>query len=156
MSISVEIQAAIRGFNDIVLGGVPILLKQNKTAFLSFMCMAAAIDALAGYRYATDNVGQRFGSFIKEYFPPRYTAYAENLYKLRCRLLHNFSPAYFTLAHSSPASHLGRSQIGDTILSDDMFFADLKEAALKFFDEVQKDSSRQSAMDARLSNVAKG
>jgi hypothetical protein len=50
MAMTPQIQAALRGFNDIILGGVPILLRQNETAFLSFMCSAAAIDALAGYR----------------------------------------------------------------------------------------------------------
>src|SRR6266581_7595559 len=143
MTMTPQIQAALRGFNDIILGGGPILLRQNDTAFLSFMCSVAAIDALAGYRYETDKVGERFEAFIKEYFPATYTSHAENLYKLRCRLLHNFSPAYFTLVHASPAAHLQPSRIGDTILSDDMFFADLRAAALRFFDEVQKDVNRR-------------
>lgn len=156
MAMTPQIQAAIRGFNDIILGGVPVLLRQNETAFLSFMCSVAAIDALAGYRYATDTVGERFKAFIKEYFPANYAAHAENLYKLRRRLLHNFSPAYFTLAHASPAAHLKQSRIGDTILSDDVFFADLRAAALKFLDEVQNDVDRQEAMNARLLNLEKG
>jgi len=157
MAMTPQIQAAIRGFTDIILGGVPILLRQNETAFLSFMCSVAAIDALAGYRfYTTNSVGQRFKDFIKEYFPATYTSHVENLYKLRCRLLHNFSPAYFTLAHATPAKHLQQSQIGDTILSDDAFFADLKRAALKFFDEVQNDATRQDAMNARLLDLENG
>jgi hypothetical protein len=156
MTMTPQIQAALRGFNDIILGGVPILLRQNETAFLSFMCSVAAIDALAGYRYATDSVGDRFEDFIEDYFPASYTSHAENLYKLRCRLLHNFSPAYFTVVHASPAAHLKQSKIGDTILSDDAFFADLRAAALTFFDEVQKDVKRQDTMNARLLNLDKG
>jgi len=151
-----EIQAAIRGFTDIILGGVPFLLRQNETAFLSFMCSVAAIDALAGYRYKTDNVGERFENFIIEYFPTTYASHAGNLYKLRCRLLHNFSPAYFTFVHASPEAHLQKSPIGDTMLSDDMFFADIKGAALRFFDEVRNDTSRQDVMKARLLNLEKG
>ena len=42
-----EIQAAIRGFREIILDGVPIVLQRNETAFLSFMCSMAAVDALA-------------------------------------------------------------------------------------------------------------
>jgi len=156
MAMTPHIQKALRGFNDIILGGVPILLKQNETAFLSFMCSVAAIDALAGYRYATDKVGDRFVDFIKDYFPARYASHAENLYKLRCRLLHNFSPACFTLVHALPAAHLQQSQIGDTNLSDDEFFADLKAAAMEFFDEVKKDVNRQDTMNARLLNLDKG
>lgn len=154
MAMTVQIESAIRGFNEIILGGVPILLRQNETAFLSFMCSVAAIDALAGYRYASDK--ERFQNFIKEYFPVAYASHAENLYLFRCRLLHNFSPAYFTLVHAAPVAHLTRSAIGDTILSDDVFFADLRAAATKFFNEVQSDTDRQDTMNARLSNLDKG
>jgi hypothetical protein len=156
MAMTPEIQAAVRGFNKIILGGMPYLLRQNETAFLSFMCSVAAIDALAGYRYTTDNVGDRFQDFIKEYFPAAYASHAENLYLLRCRLLHNFSPAYFTLAHAAPAAHLGMSQIGDTVLSDEVFFMDLQAAAKKFFDEIQSDVGRQDVMKGRLLNLNKG
>lgn len=151
-----QIQAAIRGFNDIILGGVPLLLKQNETAFLSFMCSVAAIDALSGYRYTTDKVGDRFKDFIKEYFPTSYAPHAEKLYLLRCRILHNFSPAYFTLTHANPSVHLQESSIGDTVLCDADFFSDLAKAAAKFFDEVQSGASRQDAMNERLLNIDKG
>ena len=152
-----EIQAAIRGFNEIILGGIPFLLRQNETAFLSFMCSVASIDALAAYRYTTDNVRERFVAFIKDYFPASYAPHAEKLYKLRCRLLHNFSPAHFSLAHASPAEHLRQSHIiGDTVLSDDAFFADLRGAAEKFFAEVQTSIDRQRDMNARLLNLNKG
>lgn len=126
MAMTKEIQAAIRGFNEIILGGIPFLLQQNETAFLSFMCSVAAIDALAGYRYTTDKVGERFVAFIKDYFPASYAPHAEKLYKLRCRLLHNFSPAHFSLAHASTVAHFQQSHIGDMVLSDDAFFADLR------------------------------
>jgi hypothetical protein len=149
-AITTQIESAIRGFNEIILGGVPILLRQNETAFLSFMCSVAAIDALAGYRYTTDKVGERFQDFIGEYFPAVYASHAEKLYLLRCRLLHNFSPAYFTLAHAASTAHLTRSTIGDTILSDDVFFADLRAAAKKFFDEVKGDIGRQKQVPPRL------
>jgi hypothetical protein len=156
MAITPHIQAAIRGFNEIILGGVPLLLRQNETAFLSFMCSVAAIDALSGYRYTTDKVGDRFQDFTKEYFPASYAPHAEKLYLLRCRILHNFSPAYFTLTHANPSAHLQKSSIGDTVLSDDVFFADLEKAAAKFFGEVQSDAGRQDAMNARLLNIDNG
>jgi hypothetical protein len=156
MAMTPEIQAAIRGFNEIILGGIPFLLKQNETAFLSFMCSVATIDALAAYRYETDKVGERFVTFIKDYFPAAYRPHADDLYRLRCRLLHNFSPAHFTLVRALPEKHLQKSNISDTILSDDAFFADLSAAAKKFFGEAQKDKGRQDAMNDRLLNVNKG
>ena len=42
------------------------------------------------------------------------------------------------------------------MLSDDVFFSDLKAAAKKLFDEVQSDNSRQDVMNARLSNLERG
>jgi hypothetical protein len=59
------IDAAIRGFRDIILGGIPVLLQRNETAFLSFLCAVAAVDALAAYCYTTDKVGVRFADFVK-------------------------------------------------------------------------------------------
>jgi hypothetical protein len=156
MAMTPQVQAAIRGFKDIILGGVPLLLKQNETAFLSFMCSVAAIDALAGYRYTTDKVGDRFKDFIKEYFPASYAPHTEKLYLLRCRILHNFSPAYFTLTHANPSAHLQKSSIGDTVLNDADLFSDVAKAAAKFFGEVQTDASRQIAMNARLLNIDRG
>jgi len=154
--MSPQIQAAVRGFRDIILDGVPVLLRQNEAAFLSFMCCVAAVDALAGYRYATGSVEKRFKDFIAEYYPPQYKPHATSLYTLRCRLLHNFSPALFTLAHAMPAAHLQPSSIGDTTLSDNVFFDDLRQAAEKFFGEVTNDVDRQATMDARLLKLESG
>jgi hypothetical protein len=151
-----QTDAAIQHFERIILAGVPYLLKQNETAFLSFMCDVAALDALAAYRFPGNDVGPRFKAFITEYFPPAYGCLSDNLYLFRCRLLHNFSPAYFTLVHGNPTLHLTISDIGDTILSDQVFFADLSAAATKFFAEVRSDISRQAIMDARLSDVTWG
>jgi len=156
MAMTQEIQLAIRGFKDVILGGIPVLLRQNETAFLSFMCSLAAIDALAGYRYNTGGVGERFKNFIIEYFPAEYTPHADNLYLLRCRILHNFSPAYFTLTHGNQALHLTTSDINDTILSDVVIFSDLEKAVTKFFIEVQVVAERQNSMNERLLNIDKG
>ena len=75
MAMTPQIESAIRGFNNIILTGVPILLMQNETAFLSFMCSVAAIDALAGYRYTTNDVGERFENFITVYFTTAYASH---------------------------------------------------------------------------------
>lgn len=120
------------------------------------MCSIAAIDALSGYRYTTDNIGDRFRAFIKECFPASYAPHAEKPYLFRCRILHNFSPAYFTLTHANPSAHLQDSSIGDTVLNDADFFADVAKAAANFFGEVQTDVSRQDAMNERLLNNDKG
>ena len=155
MAMSGPIQAAMHGFREIILGGIPFLLQRNETAFLSFMCSLSAVDALAAYRYEQESVTVRYLKFIQSYFPAEYSGHAEKLYILRCRMLHNFSPAHFSLVHAEPGKHLTASAI-DTFLSDDSFFADLKIASENFFAEVAADPARQSAMDNRLANVDKG
>ena len=91
------LKAAEAGYRQIYLEGIPFLLRQNETAFLAFLSMAAGIDTLSGYRYQDINHEKRFQSFINEYFPPQYGPHAQNLYIFRCRMLHNSSPAHFTI-----------------------------------------------------------
>ena len=156
MPMTEEIKAAEKAFRDVMLGGIPFLLKQNDTAFLSIVCSLAAIDALSGYRYRTDKVGERYESFISEYFPAAYKPHADKLYLLRCRMLHNFSPAYFSLTHSRPDLHLRPSPAPDFWISDNVLFDDLKDAASKFFAEVHTDEKRQGDMSSRLADLNRG
>jgi len=46
--MDVRIDSIISWFNRISLGGIPQLIR-DETAFLSFVCMLAGIEALAGY-----------------------------------------------------------------------------------------------------------
>jgi hypothetical protein len=151
-----KIEETIKWFRQIYLVGIPFLLNQNDTAFLSFVCVVAAIDALAGYRYDHPKVGDRFRNFVTSYFPPAYASHAANLYLFRCRLLHNFSPAYFSLVHASPGLHLKPSSIGDTILSDDIFFSDMSAAAQRYFAELHSSPELQGRMLDRLQNIQEG
>jgi hypothetical protein len=155
-TIPPEIKEAIKWFRQIYLNGIPVLLRQNETSFLSFLSVVAATDALAGYRYKNLKVGDRFTQFVTNYFPSAYSTHAANLYLFRCRLLHNFSPAYFSLIHASPQSHLQPSPIGDTILSDEPFFSDMRAAAERYFAELQSDAQLQADMLDRLQNLDKG
>jgi len=150
-----EIEDAMKWFRRINLDGIPALLQNKSTAFLSFVCVVAAIDALAGYRYQSAR-GDRFAQFVREYFPDAYSQHAPKLYLFRCRMLHNFSPAYFSLVHKSPTLHLQLSKIDDTYLSDDSFFSDMRNAAEKYFAEVRSSSQRQTDMLARLNDIQQG
>lgn len=150
-----KIESARNWFRRIYLDGIPFLLQQNDTAFLSFLCVVAATDALSGYRYRGEG-RDRLPNFVNGYFPAEYHAHAENLYLFRCRMLHNFSPAHFTVAHSSPARHLRPSEIGDVVLDDGTFFRDMRGAAEKYFGELEQDSNLQNAMLDRLQNMERG
>ena len=61
--------------------------------------------------------------------------------------------AHFTRVHPNPTQPLQPSKIGDTVLSDNAFFADVRKAAEAFIAEVEADVTRQSDMNARLLNV---
>lgn len=149
-----QITAVRDWFRRIYLDGVPILLQQNDTSFLSFLCVVAATDALSGYRFRSND--KRFSIFVTEYFPRQYKPHADNLYRFRCRMLHNFSPAYFSLVHAMPAKHLQPSAIGDTILNDQTFFSDMRSASEAYFTELDTNAELQSNMLARLQDTDKG
>jgi hypothetical protein len=151
-----DIDRAITAFREVFFRGLPMMLAQNETAFLAFMCITAATDALSAYRYDTDNVADRFKTFITNYFDPAYKPHAENLYKFRCRALHNFSPAYFTLSHGRRGLHLKPSQIGDYVLEDVALFEDMKNAAEKYFAEVGASNDLQAKMVTRITDIHKG
>lgn len=151
-----QIETAVHWFRRIYLDGIPVLLQRNETAFLSFLCVAAATDALAGYRYQSVGVGDRFQSFVKEYFSSDYKPHANSLYFFRCRMLHNFSPAYFSLVHAKPEAHLQPSAIGDVILDDGTFFKDMSEAAERYFDQLRANSTFQNDMLKRLNDISNG
>lgn len=149
-----QIDSALKWFRDIYLDGIPVLLQDNKTAFLSFLCVVAATDAVAGYRYSSGSE-VRFVQFLKDYFPAEYATHASKLYVFRCRMLHNFSPAHFSLVHAQPALHLQPSSV-DTYLNDSTFFEHMRSAAEKYFTELQASASLQAELLDRLNNLAKG
>jgi hypothetical protein len=150
------IDSALQWFRRIYLDGIPVLLRDRETAFLSFLCVVAAIDALAGYRYTATGDGDRFKLFVTDYFPREYAPHAPKLWLFRCRMLHNFSPAHFSLVHAQPGAHLQRSAIGDITLDDASFFDHLVHAAEKYFGELQHSHARQAGMLARLQNPNHG
>ncbi len=158
--MSLIIESAVAAFRQIIIGGIPLMLRQNETAFLSFMCVAAATDALSSWRYEDGrdvaNGGERFARFVRDYFPPAYREHADRLYVFRCRTLHNFSPAHFTVVHARSDLHLAPSAIGDLVLDDATFYADMRAAAERYLGELAFSPDLQAKMLARLENVDRG
>jgi hypothetical protein len=67
-----RIEQTIGWFSTIYLGGIPPIIT-NDSALLSFVCVLAATEALAGYRFSDErNPGERFNQFVRTYFPPEY------------------------------------------------------------------------------------
>lgn len=158
-----KVETTIANFRSVFFEGVPLMLRQNETAFLSYLCVCAAIDALSGYRFAKGqgkdvrNDGERFARFVREYFRAEYADHADHLYILRCRALHNFSPAKFTLAHARPELHLQPSPaLPDVALDDVTFFEDMRAAAEKLFAEINSSPVLEKKMLERLNDVDRG
>src|SRR5207249_1777539 len=96
-------------FGRIYLGGIPSLLNDDG-AFLSFICIVTAIEALGGFLSPTLKNGPRFKAFVQRYFPDPYPAHAERLWTFRNTIVHAFSPGLYKLTHHN--SHLHLTQDG--------------------------------------------
>ena len=112
-------------------------------AFLSFICVLTATEALAGFlspKLAGN--GARFKTFIQRYFPDPYPAQAEDLWKFRNAIVHAFSPRPYSLTHHNSHIHL-KQHGGLTILNAEDFYAALVSASKRYFDDLATDSALQ-------------
>jgi hypothetical protein len=150
-----RINQAIYLFNEIYIDGIPLLVHE-KSAFLSFILVITAIEALSGYRYGKGNLEHRFTSFIEEYFPKEYKMHSDNLWKFRKKMVHAFSTSSFALIHNHPHLHFSKTPDGRTILNADDFYKALKYAAEKYFKDLYKNNSIQATMIKRLDDEYTG
>ena len=146
-------------FCEIYLRGIPPL-HTDRSAFLSFVCVLTATEALAEYRYGT---GRRrvsrsvFVKFIKGYFPDEYHPHATNLWEFRNRMVHAFSPFGFTLTNDDKEKHfLFDKKKRQPILNAEDFYDAMRRAATKFFRELHTDPTRRTTMAARLKDMQQG
>lgn len=118
-----RVDEIIHRFSTIYLGGIPPIITDD-SAFLSFLCVLAATEALAGYRHPDENdSATRFNQFVLTYFPPEYKAYADGtLWTFRCRMLHAFSPVGFSLAHHRSDLHLAIGSNRQPVLNAEDFY----------------------------------
>ncbi len=157
--VHAKIEQAIEAFKKAVLDPLPVVLQHESATFLVCMNIVAATDALSGWRYGGKlRDEERFVSFVRDYFPARYKERAARLYVFRCRALHNFSPAHFSLIHCDPKLHLELSPLGneDRYLCASTFLSDFRSTAERFLAEVRTSAERQSVMLDRLENLDRG
>jgi hypothetical protein len=104
------IESTIGWFSRIYLGGIPQTITDD-SAFLSFISVLTAVEALAGYRYSeVKGKGDRFRRFVAAYFPDEYSQYAEELWRFRNGVVHAFTTAKFALMHHHSEVHLKTAQ----------------------------------------------
>ena len=144
-----RVRDTVHWFSVIYLGGIPTMITAE-SAFLAFICVATAIDALASYRYRGGSTKSRYVNFIKTHFPDEYTSLAEDFYELRNKLVHAFSTGAFELTHHRSDLHLGRTTRGKVVLNAEDTYAALVFAARKYFEHLRQSDDLKSALLDRL------
>jgi len=144
------VEAVAATFSRIFLGGIPSLLNDDG-AFLSFVCVLSATEALAGCRFPEKaDSGDRFKNFVTVYYPGRYGPLAEQLWTFRCAMVHAGQPGPFVLTHHNSHLHLGATQAGQAILNAEDFYAALVFAAQRYLADARTQPSVREALVVRL------
>ena len=138
-------------FSRIYLGGIPSLLTDDG-AFLSFICILTAIEALGGFARPKEKNGPRFKSFVKDYFADPYPGQADNLWKLRNAAVHGLSPGPYKLTHHNSHVHL-TTDAGLIVLNAEDFYGALLQAARRYFEALAKDASLQAMLVERANDT---
>lgn len=148
MTIDESISLVHANYARIYLGGIPSTLNDN-AAFLSFICMLTAIEALGGFLKPEDGNAARFKAFIKRYFSPQYHTHIDTLWELRNAAVHSFLPGPYQLTHHN--GHLHMTNNGDyTILNAEDLYSALVAASERYFTELKKDNVLQTSFVKRI------
>jgi hypothetical protein len=154
MTTKEKIKVVTHYFDLIYLKGVPTMLNDN-AAYLSFICVLTAIEALGGFLNPKFRNGPRFKEFVKRYLPDPYQAEADSLWDFRNAVVHGFSPGPYKLTHHQHKLHL-KQDGGCTILNADDFFDALESAYRQYFRELENDTALQEAFEERVSDPKTG
>lgn len=149
-----RIEATLHWFSRIYLGGIPSIITDD-SAFLSFVCILTAIEALAGYRYAKGGPGKRFKDFVMAYFPDPYPENVKDLWTFRNKIVHAFSTGRFALTHHHSERHLSTTE-GLLILNAEDFYGALLSSAQRYFAEVKAKPDLQKILIERLQSAGGG
>ena len=141
-SVLDEIEGFRQHFDAMYVGGIPNLLNDNG-AFLSFLAILTGTEALAGLFAPAKATGERFRSFIANYYPEEYRPYADRLWEFRNAMIHSFNPGPFGLTHHNSRHHL-KAPLGITMLNAEDFYAALLAAARAYFEAVVVDADLQA------------
>ncbi len=145
-------EKALNAFEYAYWRGIPKLLN-NDGFVLAFICCLAATEALAGYRYpSVSGNGDRFRRFICEYFPSHWSKSSPDLWQFRNGLIHGFTVGpRFKIGHVMPEAHFCvDAEDGKTILTAEEFFREVREAAWKYFHELEANPEVQAAFWQRI------
>jgi len=151
-----QVEAAIHWFSRIYLGGIPPTITDD-SAFLSFICSLAAIEALAGFRFPQDtSPGERFRSFVGEYFAAEYKPLADDLWAFRNSMVHAFNTGRFALTHHHSEAHFRQMAQGTVVLNAEDFYAALLASAQSYFAALRASAELRTLLLQRLKSPKGG
>ena len=136
-------------FDSIYVAGIPNLLNSSG-AFLSFLAVLTATDALAGLYAPNLGTGERFRALTSRFYPDALAQEAEHLWAFRNAMVHSFNPGPFALTHHNSRSHLSAVH-GPKMLNAEDFYAALIVSSQSYFSALAKDSELQKCFLKRIS-----
>jgi hypothetical protein len=144
-----EIDGYRQHFDAMYVGGIPHLMNEDG-AYLAFLAIITATDALAGLFAPSKGTGERFRAFVETYFPPDHRPYAERLWELRNGVVHSFNPGpFFALTYHASRHHL-KSPFGIVTLNAEDFFAALLSASSAYFEALLQEPDLQVNFQKRV------
>jgi len=136
-------------FDTMYVGGIPRLLNEDG-AYLAFLAIVSATEALAGLFAPTKGAGERFRIFVETYFPEDHRPFADRFWELRNAIVHSFNPGpFFHLTFHTSRQHL-KSPIGHVTLNAEDLFAALLFASRAYFDSLLNDPKLQENFQNRV------
>jgi hypothetical protein len=145
-----QIEKVHGDFSQIFIGGVPQLLNDDG-AYLSFICVFAGVEALAGYCYPDEKQnGERFRRFICDYFEARYSEIAKQLWDLRNSMVHGFAPKHFKLCHHKSHRHFTDAPSVLKVLNAEDVYSAFVSATERYFTQLKSDPTIQGQFEKRL------
>ncbi|MEJ2147779.1 MAG: hypothetical protein P8020_21905 [Acidobacteriota bacterium] len=148
------IQHVSANFSRIYLGSIPSLLSDGG-AYLSFICVLTAIEALGGFLAPKAKNGARFKAFVEKYFPGPLSNQANDLWTLRNAAIHGFSTGPYALTHHNSHLHLTEDR-GRILLNAEDFYAAPVIASERFLDRGREDPALQEAFQERAKDRRTG
>ncbi|MDP8567014.1 hypothetical protein [Methylophilus aquaticus] len=141
-------------FDNIFVGGIPKFFTEE-AAFLSFVSMLTAIEALAGLMAPKQTTGERFQNFIKQYFPPEYSPITEKLWAFRNTMIHSFSPGDCLISCHTSRLHL-KDVNGALFLNAENLFGAFLHASNAYFDKLENDQQLKNNFVFRINQIGGG
>jgi hypothetical protein len=137
-------------FDQVYVAGIPNLLNDSG-AFLSFLAVLSATEALAGLYAPSGKPGERFKEFVRRFYPSELASRADDLWAFRNAMVHSFNPGPLLLTHNNSRSHLSTVH-GPVMLNAQDFYAALLFAYRGYFAALVQDQDLLAKFITRISS----